>query len=106
VWGFVPWFVTVGFVVIEAVLALAALWLISFGDATTCGEAASAADQRAGELHLAVAAGFGLVPWAIAAVLGRRRTRIVVSGLLAVSPLLLGLFLGLDRSFWVGSFCF
>jgi hypothetical protein len=105
-WGFGRWFVTVVLVIIEAVLALAALWLISFGDSTTCGQAASGAEQRAGELHLAVAAGFGLVPWAIAAALGRRRTRIVVSGLLAVSPLLIGLVLGLDRGFWIGSFCF
>jgi hypothetical protein len=105
-WSGGAWLAVIGLVVVEAVLTLAVLLFIVFGASTTCGDPATASNVRSGETALIVATCIGLAPWVSAMFFSRRRLLIGALGLLSVAPLVAGMVAGLDRQFWVGSFCF
>ena len=81
-------------------------FVIWFGDSTTCGDPASAAQVRHGQRDLLLLIGVALAPWAAAVLRVRRRGRVVVAALVCVSPALAALVVGLRPETWRGSFCF
>jgi hypothetical protein len=91
--------------VVEAVVALAALFIINVG-ASVCRDAPTMTTVRAGEFALIVATCVGLVPWAITLAFRPRRLGLLAVAALAVSPLLYGMVAGLDPQFWTNGFCF
>ncbi|HET7385219.1 MAG TPA: hypothetical protein VFJ19_00985 [Nocardioidaceae bacterium] len=88
------------------VVVLGATLLTMFGYSTTCNDAPSAAQVAHGQLALLAVVGIAAVPWAVATALVRRRLRLVLAGLIALSPVLVALVAGLDSDAWRGSFCF
>jgi hypothetical protein len=105
-WGWGVWTALVVAGALEFVVALGALLVINFGNSTTCNGTPTMRNVHAGELSLVVALAVGAVPWAVAVVLSPRRIPLVVAGVLAVSPLLVGMIAGLDPGFWDNGFCF
>jgi hypothetical protein len=89
--------VSVG-VVAELVVAVFALLFITFGASTTCGQPATLSNVHAGESALIWAAGFGLLPWALAMLVSRRRLWLAVLGLHSVTRCSTAFPQGLTRS--------
>lgn len=92
--------------VLTAACEAVVLFFVFFGYSTTCNEAATGAEVRAGELAILVVLAVAAVPWALAAALIKPRRGVMVAGVLALSPALIALLVGLDPDTWRGSFCF
>jgi hypothetical protein len=81
-------------------------FLIMWGQSSTCNEAPDPDDVRAGQLALLCVLAVAALPWGLGLLMARRRTPVLVCGLIAVTPAVLFLLGGLSNDAWVGGFCF
>jgi hypothetical protein len=105
-WGVGAWVALAAAVVVEAFAACVVLVFVVFGASTACGQQPTLSNVHSGETGLMWATGLGLLPWALAMLVSRRRLWLAVLGLFSVTPLLYGISAGLDPQFWTGGFCF
>jgi hypothetical protein len=96
--------------VLAAIVTIAAICVVDFfvmwGQSSTCNEAPDPDDVRAGQLTLLGVLAIAALPWGLGCLMARRRTPVLVCGLIAVAPAALFLLNGLSTDAWVGGFCF
>ncbi len=91
---------------VTAALGVVADWLVMFGQSSTCYDAPDPDDVRTGRIALTVVLGVSAAPWALGALMARRRVVVLVCGLAAVGPAFALFLNGLRTGAWVGGFCF
>jgi hypothetical protein len=91
---------------VTAAVGVVADWLVMFGHSSTCYDPPDPDEVRSGQIALTVVLAASALPWALGALVGRRRVVVVVCGLVAVAPAFVLLLNGLRTDAWVGGFCF
>ena len=105
-WPPAAWILMIALAAAYAVGSLVLTGLAVWGYQTTCGDAPTPSAIREGRLGIAGLAGTLYLPWLLGGAFIRPRTRILVAGVVAVSPAVIALVAGIDPEFWRGSWCF